>query len=85
MYEIGVSKSVLCVRVYSVQVYNLIFGTYPKVGSKAGERDEGQHELHSPGEKLVQLEVQDDGNTLTHISLCMSLSFFTFFTLLEKK
>ncbi|XP_016321495.1 ATP-binding cassette sub-family A member 2-like [Sinocyclocheilus anshuiensis] len=40
------------------EVYNLIFGMYPKVGSKVGEKDEGQHELHSPGEKLVQLEKQ---------------------------
>ncbi|KTF75728.1 hypothetical protein cypCar_00025040, partial [Cyprinus carpio] len=38
------------------EVYNLIFGTYPKVGSKVGEIDEGQHEPRSPGEKLVQLE-----------------------------
>uniref|UniRef100_A0A673JU23 ATP-binding cassette sub-family A member 2-like n=2 Tax=Sinocyclocheilus rhinocerous TaxID=307959 RepID=A0A673JU23_9TELE len=35
------------------EVYNLIFGTYPKVGSKVGEKDEGQHEPHSPGEKLL--------------------------------
>ncbi|XP_026112549.1 ATP-binding cassette sub-family A member 2-like isoform X3 [Carassius auratus] len=40
------------------EVYNLIFGTDPKVGSKVGEKDEGQHELHSSGEKLVQLEKQ---------------------------
>ncbi|XP_016137357.1 ATP-binding cassette sub-family A member 2-like [Sinocyclocheilus grahami] len=40
------------------EVYNLIFGMYPKVPSKVGEKDEGQHELHSPGEKLVQLEKQ---------------------------
>lgn len=60
----------MCVReeflnlcLYSLQVYNLIFGTYPKVGSKVGEKDEGQHEPHSSGEKLVQLEVQNDGNT----------------------
>lgn len=45
----------MCVCV--LQVYHLIFGTYPKVGSKAGEKDEGQHEPHSTGEKLVQLEV----------------------------
>ncbi|XP_051552216.1 ATP-binding cassette sub-family A member 2-like isoform X2 [Myxocyprinus asiaticus] len=38
------------------EVYNLIFGTYPKVGSRGGGKDEGQHEPHSPGEKLVQLE-----------------------------
>lgn len=56
--------------VYSVQVYNLIFGTYPKVGSKVGEIDEGQHEPRSPGEKLVQLEVQNDE---THIPTCMCM------------
>lgn len=46
-----------------IQVYNLIFGTYPKVGTRGDGRDEGQH---GPGEKLVQLEVQHVGRT--HIS-----------------
>ncbi|KAL7836826.1 hypothetical protein AOLI_G00281100 [Acnodon oligacanthus] len=36
------------------EVYNLIFGTYPKGGSWA----EGQHGAHSPGEKVLQLEEQ---------------------------
>ncbi|XP_056600911.1 ATP-binding cassette sub-family A member 2 isoform X1 [Triplophysa dalaica] len=37
------------------EVYNLIFGTYPKVGTRRERRDEGQQ---GPGEKLVQLEKQ---------------------------
>ncbi|KAI4880963.1 hypothetical protein NFI96_013715 [Prochilodus magdalenae] len=36
------------------EVYNLIFGTYPKGGSWA----EGQRGAHSPGEKVLQLEEQ---------------------------
>ncbi|XP_066509169.1 ATP-binding cassette sub-family A member 2-like [Hoplias malabaricus] len=36
------------------EVYNLIFGAYPKGGSWA----EGQHGDHSPGEKVLQLEEQ---------------------------
>ncbi|XP_072520888.1 ATP-binding cassette sub-family A member 2 isoform X2 [Salminus brasiliensis] len=36
------------------EVYNLIFGTYPKGENWA----EGQHGAHSPGEKVLQLEEQ---------------------------